>query len=85
VISYEHVDVFLGGSQVGASAGTLLPELSLEGGENSPPETPGANDPGLASKISIGGFSVSKKWMWIIAILAIILGLWYFYGSSATA
>jgi len=63
----------------------LTQSTSLEGGANSPSITPDPNSPGLASNFTIGGFTVSKHWMWIILIVAALAALWYFYGSSVTA
>lgn len=28
---------------------------------------------------------MKKHWIWIVAVLAVILGLWYYYGTPSTA
>ena len=51
---------------------------SLEGGQNSPPVTAGANEPGLNSSVTEGITTMKKHWLWILAILLAIIGIWYY-------
>ena len=62
----------------------LLQQTSIEGGENSPPVSLGANDPGLNSAATAKGFTMSSTWKWIIGIVLALLALWYFFGKSST-
>ena len=66
---------------------TVEPALSITGGENSPPQSPAANDPGLESSSTFTGPTVpapKKNWMMILIVaLAVIFGVWYFSESEA--
>lgn len=63
-----------------------LPQsLSLTGGANSPPTSPGANDPGLDTPGGAGA-KMKKHWLWIVlGILLLVFGYWYFAGSGSAA
>lgn len=82
---FEDIIATVGGTY---AHNNLMPELSVSGGLNSPAEQPGGNDPGLNSN---GVSSNTEKttmtfhWGWIVAVLAVLLGLWYFFGRTTTA
>lgn len=85
-------DILAAPSAAGSAHNTLAtehvePSLSVAGAKNSSPVQAGANDPGLNSKsiFSDGATQMKKHWLWILAILAVILGFWYYSSSSATA
>lgn len=83
-------DIFATPSAAGSAHSTIVvvgPETAILGNANSPPSQTGANDPGLNSKsiFSDGATQMKKHWLWILAILAVILGFWYYSSSSAAA
>jgi len=64
------------------TVGELPQSISLTGGPNSPATSADANIPGLIS--NSGGMKdvMKKHWVWIVVILLVLAGLWYFSGSS---
>lgn len=69
------------------------PGLSLLGSNDAPPAEPGGNDPGLnsatvfsdSSTPNTGGSMKTHHWIMIAVVIAVLLGLWYYFGSSAGA
>lgn len=67
---------------------TLMFATSLTGSPNNVPTEAGANDPGLEPETNgtSGGNLMRKHWLWIVGIiLLVLLGLWYYGGSSSAA
>ncbi len=74
--------------ETGLYGGTISPTLSTTGSPNAPPTPAQSNEPGLNSSnifSNLGGNMKSHHWFWIVGILAVLLGLWYFYFRTPAA
>lgn len=79
------VAVSVSGTGLEASLG-LNQSASLTGTPNAPATPRGANDPGLVDTPATTTTGVSMNWLWIALIVAIIIGLiWYYNPGNVLA
>ena len=74
---YDETDDLFASPAAGSEHNNIMLAASIEGGENSPPVSPDANNPGLNTESPAQGGSMSK-WLWIALVaLAALFLFWY--------